>query len=212
MNAFVLIFLLSLNGVQAACLPDSSLTKSFLGIQMDIKGIEAATATFESSILQEIPSDHDLIIKLEAHNPRVNAEITKADRTIVLSVWGGMMGHPLMNPDTFLLLLCHEMGHVLGGPPLKSRTGWSSTEGQADYYSGQCVRALGMEETAFLEGALNLSKIYAQVTNQPEPDYSRCDESTVSRTNYGYPQVQCRLDSIIAGWKGAARPGCWFFQ
>lgn len=210
MNAVILIFLFSISGSQAACLPDSLLPKSN-NFKMDIKGIEEAVATFESTMVQEIPRDHDFIIKLEAHNPRVNAEITKIDRSIVLSVWGGMIGHSLMTPDTFMLLLCHEVGHVLGGPPLKSKNGWSSTEGQADYYSGFCAKTLGLQEDEFLTAALNLGKIYAQVTTQPEPDLARCDESSVTRTNYGYPQVQCRLDSILAGWKQKSRPACWYF-
>jgi len=210
MNALILIFLFSISGSQAACLPDSLLTKSTL-MNMDIKGIEEAVADFESTMVQEIPRDHEFIIKLEAHNPRINAEITKIDRSIVLSVWGGMIGHSLMTPDTFQLLLCHELGHLLGGPPLKSKNGWSSTEGQADYFSGSCIKNLGLSEEEFLEAALNLGKIYAQVTGQAEPSLTRCDESSVTRTNYGYPQVQCRLDSILAGWKEQPRPGCWYF-
>lgn len=210
MNAIILILLFSISGSQAACLPDSLLPKTN-HLKMDIKGIEEAVATFESTMVQEIPRDHDLIIKLEAHNPRVNAEITKIDRSIVLSVLGGMIGHALMTPETFMLLLCHEVGHVLGGPPLKSKNGWSSTEGQADYFSGFCAKNLGLEEEGFLAAALNLGKIYAQVTNQPEPNLSRCDETSVTRTNYGYPQVQCRLDSILAGWRQNSRPGCWYF-
>lgn len=211
MNAGILIFLLSISGSQAACLPDSAFQKSLSILTMDIKGIEEATATFESAIVHSIPQDHELMIKLEAHNPRINAEIIKIERSIILSVWGGMMGHPLMNHETFLLLLCHEIGHVLGGPPLKSKNGWSSTEGQADYYSGICAKDLGIQQDEFLKAALNLGKIYAQVTNQPGPSLASCDDSSVTRTNYGYPQVQCRLDSIIAGWKGKQRPGCWYF-
>ncbi len=211
MNAIFLILLFSISGSQAACLPDSLVQKSANIVSMDIKGIEEAAANFESAMIHEIPRDHDFIIKLEAHNPRINAEIIKLDRSIVLSVWGGMMGHPFMTTDTFLLLLCHELGHVLGGPPLKSRNGWSSTEGQADYYSGACVKSFGLSEADFLDSSVNLGKIYAQVTNEAPPSLSRCDDNSVSRTNYGYPGLQCRLDSILAGWKGIARPTCWYF-
>ncbi|MDA8791858.1 hypothetical protein N9N67_01360 [Bacteriovoracaceae bacterium] len=42
-------------------------------------------------------------------------------------------------PNAFVLLLCHELGHFLGGPPYKitakGSPSWSSSEGQADYYA-----------------------------------------------------------------------------
>ncbi len=211
MNALILIFFLSLSGSQAACLPDSLVSKGMSSPKfLNLRDIESAVAVFESSITSDLPTDHDLIINLESHNPRVNAEITKLETAITLTVWGGMIGHDLLSQEAFLLLLCHEIGHVLGGQPLKSRTGWSSTEGQADYFSATCAKKLGLGETEFMEAALNLSRIYAQVTLQPEPSLSRCDSSAVTRTNFGYPQVQCRLDTMLAGWRGEPRPRCWF--
>lgn len=216
MNVIFLILLFMSYGVQGACLPDSDLTnkKSFAAnLNINMKGIEEAASKFESIIVRELPKEQDFIIKLEPHNPRVNAEIIKSERDIVVSVWGGMLGHPFMTSDTFTLLLCHEIGHLLGGPPLKSRNGWSSTEGQADYYStGNCARSFDLDEASFLEAALNLTRIYAEVTRQPMPKLESCDSSQVNRTNYGYPQAQCRLDTLLAGWRGAARPRCWFFQ
>lgn len=218
MKFLLLGILISSWGVQAACLPDSPIlnNKSLLStpsLNIDIKGIEEAATEFESQIVRELPDGQEFIINLEPHNPRINAEIIKKDTDIVVSVWGGMLGHPLMTPDTFTLLLCHELGHLLGGPPLKSRNGWSSTEGQADYYSTSfCARTFDLDEASFMDAALNLTKIYAQVTREAEPKLDSCDDSKVTRTNYGYPQVQCRLDTLMAGWRGLPRPGCWFFK
>jgi len=168
---------------------------------------------FESSMVRDLPTDHDLIIRLDPLNPRVNAEVLKENGYVSISIWGGMLSHAKMSPSTLLLLLCHELGHFLGGPPLKSRTGWSSTEGQADYYStAVCLRNLGIDEGQFIGAAKALTSIYAEVVQQSEPRLDRCDETVVTRINYGYPTVQCRLDTLLAGWRGSSRPTCWFFE
>jgi hypothetical protein len=209
------VFLFAVLGAQAACLPDSGTShyKKLMNFNFAMKGIEDVATKFEAYITPELPLDHEFVINLGPENPRVNAEIVKDEKNIIVSVWGGMLSHQLMSPDTFLLLLCHEIGHLLGGPPLKSKTGWSSTEGQADYYSGlKCARDYGLDEAQFMKAALSLTSIYAEVTRSPVPQLNRCDETRVSRINYGYPIAQCRLDTILAGWKGERRPSCWYID
>ncbi len=209
--AFLIVFFLIGSSQAAVCLPDSvNLTFAEDSIA-DLRPMEEAASQFESQITPMLPQHHDLTINLEPNNPRINAEIVKNNQLIVLSVWGGMMAHPLMTSETFLLLLCHEVGHLLGGSPLKARDHWSSTEGQADYYStAKCARRMGLQEGQVIDGALNLSRIYAQVTSEPAPKLDRSDSTRPVRTNYGYPPVQCRLDTLLAGWRGMKRPSCWF--
>lgn len=212
MIAPVLIFLLSSLWSQAACLPNSiGISKNLVDSEMKV--MEQTVQRFESTMVRDFPSDHDLLIRLEPLNPRINAEVIKENGFVSIAVWGGMLSHPRMAPGTLLLLLCHEVGHFLGGPPLKSRNGWSSTEGQADYYSTvACMKNLGINESEFFEAATALTSIYAEVARQAPPRLDRCDETIVERINYGYPSVQCRLDTLIAGWKETARPACWFFE
>jgi hypothetical protein len=175
--------------------------------------LENSVNAFQAAAKGELPKENALVIRLETLNPRVNAEIRKEGDELVIQVMGGMLQHKRMTPDVLTLLLCHELGHFLGGPPLKSRAGWSSTEGQADYYSGMaCAHRLGLDEMAFADAALALTQIYAEVTFSPPPRLDRCDESVVSRTNFGYPGVQCRLDTLMAGWWGRERPRCWFSE
>ncbi len=209
MNAKVLIFLLASTGSQAACLPDAeSFSKKIL---VDVRDIEDAASHFEGIVKTILPSGQDLIVRLEPNNPRTNAEITKSGNELSMIVWGGMIGHPEMDRGTFFLLLCHELGHALGGPPLKSRTGWSSTEGQADYFSGgECFHLFEPDEEIFAQSALRLTKIYSEVLREEVPSLNRCDEGQVLRINFGYPNVQCRLDTLMAGWRKLPRPRCWF--
>ena len=209
MKVSLLVFLLLLSSRGfGLCLPDSLESVKALG---ELAVLETEAQRFEASVREILPREHDLMVQLTPLNPRTNAEVTKKDNQIVIEIMGGMLNHPRMSDHAFKLLLCHEFGHVSGGPPLKSRGGWSSTEGQADYYSGfTCAKQLGMDEASFLSGALELTSIYAEVMRQPYPRLDSCDEGQVQRINFGYPSVQCRLDTLLAGWKEEPRPVCWF--
>ena len=53
-----------------------------------------------------------------------------------VSMYGGLARHPLINDDAFMMVLCHEIGHHIGGAPRsKDNTYWSSVEGQSDYFA-----------------------------------------------------------------------------
>lgn len=211
LTALTLFF--SLIQSQAACLPDSYLFNKDVN-HFKMIAAEEVIGHFERAMLPKIPSDHNLVVRLESMSPRVNAEILKEKEVVSIIVWGGMLSHPKLTPAALTLLLCHELGHFLGGPPLKSRNGWSSTEGQSDYFStSECMKEIGdTDEAEFIQAAIALTSIYAQVTGQSLPSPDRCEEREVVRTNYGYPSAQCRLDTLIAGWRGEPRPSCWFTE
>lgn len=77
---------------------------------------------------------------------RVNASITRDDdNNPVLIITSGLIMFPQMSPNAFVAILCHELGHFMGGLPKKLRgntnlKSWSSAEGQADYFaSSKCL-------------------------------------------------------------------------
>lgn len=82
-----------------------------------------------------------LKIELDWENPRVNASATRDEKNNpVIILYGGMARHPELSPDGLLGILCHELGHHLGGAPKKKRgmsekRSWASAEGQADYFA-----------------------------------------------------------------------------
>lgn len=62
-----------------------------------------------------------------------------------VNMYGGLARHPLVTDDGFLLVVCHELGHHLGGAPVKGgiRGYWAATEGQADYFGTlKCMRKI----------------------------------------------------------------------
>lgn len=75
---------------------------------------------------------------------RVNAGATKKGKEWILNLYGGYARHPLVTEDGYALVICHELGHHLGGTPKKiidDGPGWPSTEGQADYFATlKCLR------------------------------------------------------------------------
>ena len=72
---------------------------------------------------------------------KLKASIKVPKKKAILTISGGYARQTLMTPDTFRLVLCHELGHILGGAPKKGPNHLASVEGQADYYStAKCMR------------------------------------------------------------------------
>lgn len=68
----------------------------------------------------------------------VNANASQSGNKDVLNMYGGLARHEAVTMDGFALVVCHELGHHLGGAPAR---GWASIEGQADYYANlKCLR------------------------------------------------------------------------
>lgn len=132
------------------------------------------------------------------------------DNNAVIVMNGGLARHPEMTINGFLVLICHEVGHHLGGAPkiLRGNSGlrsWSSAEGQADYYAtSKCLPAffdtyLDMKESITM-ASLAVSKVFASLMiGIPEPQLSTVDSTTVTTTIYNHPRPQCRLDTYLAG-------------
>ncbi len=68
------------------------------------------------------------------------------DSSPMIVIKSGLFSYPEMSEDLLLGLLCHELGHHLGGNPKKKRVkdgrdSWASAEGQADFFStAKCLR------------------------------------------------------------------------
>lgn len=140
---------------------------------------------------------------------RVNARATRKDQQWLIEVYGGLLRHSEIGEDELLLILCHELGHHLGGSPTASRGGWSACEGQADFWSGRGCGHLLANPT---ESALKLTRLYAAQGAGGHPRLETPDPTKVARTFFGYPSPQCRLDTILAGMNRHERPLCWFSE
>lgn len=93
-----------------------------------------------------------LTIRRLWNDPKVNAGTTIKGKEIIINLYGGYARHSLNTEDAFMLVLCHELGHHLGGTPKKKgkegQNRWPSVEGQADYYATlKCLRNIFAKDT-----------------------------------------------------------------
>ena len=90
---------------------------------------------------------HSGNLKIRAlwENPTVNASASQRGPNWYITMYGGLARHPIVTPDAFALVVCHEMGHHIGGYPYINY--WAANEGQADYYATQaCAHHIWEDE------------------------------------------------------------------
>jgi hypothetical protein len=86
----------------------------------------------------------DLKIERNWTDGTVNAYAQQLGKTWKVSMFGGLARHETITEDGFALVVCHELGHHIGGAPRKASawsSSWASNEGQADYFATlKCLR------------------------------------------------------------------------
>ena len=86
----------------------------------------------------------DLLIERKWTDATVNAYAQQQGTTWKVSMFGGLARHETITEDGFALVVCHELGHHIGGAPKKVSpwsSPWASNEGQADYFATlKCLR------------------------------------------------------------------------
>lgn len=85
-----------------------------------------------------------LVVDKAWDDATVNAYATREGKTDKVFMFGGLARHPATTDDGLALVICHEIGHHVGGFPKKSEmwgSAWASNEGQADYFATtKCLR------------------------------------------------------------------------
>jgi hypothetical protein len=162
-------------------------------------------------------------------NSTVNASASQSGSTWDVNMYGGLARRPEITRDGFSIVICHELGHHLGGYPFSSA--WAANEGQSDYFATlSCARLLWKDQVEknaeSAELIPDLPKAKCDATWETEDDRNLCyrlmlagkstadllsalggtvakwdspDPKKVSSTNNAHPQGQCRLDTYIAG-------------
>jgi len=76
----------------------------------------------------------------------VNAYADQDGNVSEVHMFGGLARHLKVTADGFMLVICHETGHHLGGAPRKGAS-WASNEGEADYFATlKCAREVWKDE------------------------------------------------------------------
>jgi hypothetical protein len=183
-------------------------------------------------IIQQLGGE--LVVLDDWSDGAVNMWAWRVGAEYVLEIPGGFSRFYLINEAAFLLTICHELGHLLGGDPAQDQI---SYEGQSDYFSAKdCPRELFMAFDQVvrpelpaevrdlcqneserrelchqvLVGGLSATAYYAELEGAPAPLFSTPSPEKVKKTISTHPSAQCRLDTILQGYFRQPRPSCWF--
>jgi hypothetical protein len=120
----------------------------------------------------------ELYIDRNWKSTTVNAYAQQTGKQWSVNMFGGLARRPEVTPDGFALVVCHEIGHHLGGYSFKGGR-WAANEGQSDYFATQsCARMIWGFEAA---------KNYAwrNVTGVPDVVQKSCDSVWKTENNRG---------------------------
>ena len=85
-----------------------------------------------------------LIIDRAWEDGTVNAYAQRSGSNWMVNMFGGLARHETITVDGMALVVCHEIGHHIGGAPKKASyysSSWASNEGQSDYFANlKCLR------------------------------------------------------------------------
>lgn len=83
-----------------------------------------------------------LVVEKRWSDDTVNAFADRQGATWNVHMFGGLARHAAVTPDGFMMVVCHELGHQIGGAPkYNGGIDWASNEGQADYWGAmKCMR------------------------------------------------------------------------
>ncbi|SMF30079.1 hypothetical protein [Pseudobacteriovorax antillogorgiicola] len=232
LGAMAALFLIA-GSAHATILPPNTLHLEDTVLQSNVteeqfnEAIDKAEAYYKPLIQDAFGAS--LRINRRWSDSTVNASASQFFGSWNVNMYGGLARRPEVTIDGFALVLCHELGHHLGGYPYSSS--WAANEGQSDYFSTiSCARELWRDEVdinaSFRASVDPLPKALCDKVWVLEVDQDLCyrsmmggkaladllsalrnqtvsfetpSKSKVSRTDNSHPAGQCRLDTYMAG-------------
>jgi hypothetical protein len=171
MHKFLLGLLLAVFFVTSSNVSATFIAEEDLAIQSLPKGYsnDITEAEFKA-ILKKIGDTYSPIVskfggKLQMQgdwkSKKLNAGARQMFGSWQVAISGELARHPDLTADGFALIVCHELGHHLGGFPIAAAMpvpipievpnteAWAATEGQSDYFATQiCAKKIWADEKA----------------------------------------------------------------
>lgn len=136
-------------------------------------------------------------------SPMVNALAKQDGNTWSLKIFGGLARRPEVTPDGFTIVVCHELGHHLGGFPFKET--WAASEGQADYFAiHSCARTIWA--SAYEENAKHRLTVDATAKAKCDAVYSRQEDQDLC---YRLTDAGKSLTALVAALKPKSIPASY---
>ncbi|MAZ47496.1 MAG: hypothetical protein CME65_02970 [Halobacteriovoraceae bacterium] len=132
--------------------------KNNLWIDSEVKSLNGMDEAKFNEVIDTVEDVYRPIIEAEGarfkvnrywSNGTVNASASRSWGRWIINMYGGLARHEKVTADGFALVVCHEIGHHIGGAPKKTRRAgrngtqkrWATNEGQADYWATlKCLR------------------------------------------------------------------------
>lgn len=156
-----------------------------LNISTSEKSINGIDEAEFNAVMDEIKAVYEPIINANGDtmvlnrkwdDGTVNASAQRSGNKVILNMYGGLARHNLITRDGFAIVMCHELGHHLGGAPKIGSwfSKWASNEGQSDYFATlKCFRKVYGQED-------NIA--FIQNTEVPAIVSAKCDQMWKSAT------------------------------
>lgn len=183
---------LTLAGSALACSVDGKdgfLPENDLYISADQKSINGITKEEFDQAIEEVEQIYAPIVanlggnlKIERNwdDGTVNAYASQTGKTWKVAMFGGLARHATITKDAMALVVCHELGHHIGGAPKKggsagggwwggtSVASWASNEGQSDYFATlKCLRkAWANDNNVAIAKALKAPKLVTDMCSK----------------------------------------------
>jgi hypothetical protein len=158
----MLIASLALTQPLWACTEDGSqgfLPENDLNISVDAKRTGGLTEKQFNDIIDRVENIYAPIVSQEGgslsvsrnwSDGTVNAYAQRSGSIWRVAMFGGLARHETITEEGFALVVCHEIGHHIGGAPKKVSAwsnSWASNEGQADYFATlKCLRRVYLND------------------------------------------------------------------
>lgn len=130
-----------------------------LKISVDAKRVGGITEAQFNNAIERVESIYAplvaqeggrLVISRAWSDSTVNAYAQRSGSDWKVSMFGGLARHATITEDGMSLVVCHEIGHHIGGAPKKASiwsNSWASNEGQSDYFANlKCLRRVFLNE------------------------------------------------------------------
>lgn len=194
MSALALGLAVAANVVACGNGTDGIVPENDLYIPVGAKSVSNITEESFNSVVEKISALYAPIIaskggqlKVVKHweDGKVNAYALQSGSVWEVHMFGGLARHQAVTEDGFALVMCHEIGHHIGGAPKKTIGGgggmwggssskepttmWATNEGGADYFATvKCLRNVFMND--------NNAEIVSKL-NAPETLTTACEKS-----------------------------------
>ncbi len=217
-NVLFLVLGLSLANIGYTCSEDGSdgfVPENDIYIPVNAKRLGGITETQFNDVITKIETIYAPIVTSMGGNLKVNRKWTdgtanaNASRstgsTWLVNMYGGLARHNAITEDGFALVLCHEIGHHLGGAPksagLLGLNRWASNEGQADYFATlKCLRKAFINDNN--AAIVKKMDVPAALTDKCAATYSNKEERAICVRN---GMAGASVAGFFADMRNAAR-------